>query len=213
MRAPGTVPGGVLDWSVFADFVAACLPPDLVRRGTVGWEGEAGTQHVVITAGQDVELHVTTSAGFEVTARLAAPGGVWRVPAIGEEVMLFAPAGDWRAPGGPVAVAKHREPPSNLTASRAVVEVPSGGLLVGNGATKAAARADDPVEPGSVSFAVAPAPSPPGVVLTFTYTPPGGTPQVVAITLAGLITGAVTPSPTFTLGGKIGQGSTKVQIE
>lgn len=207
MRAPGTVPGGVLDWSVFADFVAACLPPDLVRRGTVGWEGEAGTQHVVVTAGQDVELHVTTSAGFEVTARLAAPGGVWRVPEIGEEVVLFAPAGDWRAPGGPIAVAKHREPPSNLTATRAVVEVPSGGLLVGNGATKAAAREDDPILPGELSLTAT------GTTITLSYTPPGGTPQVAAVTVSGAGVGVAGSSPAITLGGKIGPGSDKVQIE
>jgi len=222
VRAPGTVPGGVLDWSVFADFVAACLPPDLVRRGAVGWEGEAGTQHVVVTAGQDVELHVTTSDGFELTARLAAPGGVWRVPAIGEEVMLFAPAGDWRAPGGPVAVAKHREPPSSLTATRAVVEVPSGGLLIGNGATKAAARTDDPILPGTVTVAPQdPLPNAPSaglvtVPVLVTYTAPDEAP-VVCGTLAFVATAvaalAITGSVTINLGGKVGPGSDKVRIE
>lgn len=222
MRPPATHPSGVLDWSVFAAMGREAAGPDLVRRGVVGWEGESGTDHLTITPGQDVDVHVTTADGFELTARLFAPAGVWRLPPIGDEVLVVAAAGDWRTPGGPVCLWKHRLPPSNLTTSNAVLEVPDGGLLVGNGATKAAARTDDPILPGVITIAPqASLPNTPtaGLVtvpLLVTYTAPDAAP-VVCGTLAFVATAvaalAITGSVSITLGGKVGAGSTKVTIE
>lgn len=222
MRPPATHPSGVMDWGVFAEMAREAMGPDLVRRGVVGWEGESGTDHVTITAGQDVDVHVTLDGGYPIVARLAAPGGVWRCPAIGEEALVLAATGDWRTDGGPVAYLRHRLPPSNLTATRAVLEVPSGGLLVGDGATKAAARTDDPILPGSVTIAPqASLPNTPtaGLVtvpLLVTYTAPDAAP-VVCGTLAFVATAvaalAITGSVTINLGGKVGAGSSKVQIE
>jgi hypothetical protein len=117
--------------------------PVQVRRCTVGWADDTGTSHVTITPGQDVDLHVTTAQGFPLTARLAAPGGVWRVPAIGEECLVLADPADWDTPGGPIAFCRHRLPPSALTATRAVVEIPAGGeLYLGDAATHPLVRGD-----------------------------------------------------------------------
>ena len=220
MRPPGTHPSGVMDWGVFAEMARDALGPELVRRGVVGWDGELGTDHVTITAGQDVDVHITLDGGFPVTARLAAPGGVWRCPAIGEEALVLAASGDWRTDGGPVAYLRHRLPPSNLSTSNAVLEVPDGGLLVGDGATKAAARTDDPIVPGTLTFVVGPVVDVlllRSIPLVITYTPPGGPPQVTTITFTATILAqpaiVVTGAPLITLGGKVGDGSSKVQIE
>ena len=130
---------------------------DRVCRGTIGWPNETGDEHLTITPGQDVEVHATTAEGFPVHARLAAPGGFWRAPVIGEECLLLAQERDAGAVGGFVCLCPHRNPPSSLTATRAVVEIPSGGALyVGNGAAHAAAREGDPVRvtiPTGTTFA------------------------------------------------------------
>lgn len=117
-----------------------------VTRGRVGWERETGAEHLTITPGQDVEVHVTSSHGYPLAARLAAPGGVWRAPVIGEECLLIGPESDATTPGALVCFCPHRLPPNALTATRAVVEIPTGGALyVGNDAAHAAAREGDPV--------------------------------------------------------------------
>ena len=180
--------------------------PVQVRRCTVGWPDDTGTNHVTITPGQDVDLHVTTAEGYPLTARLGAQGGVWRVPAIGEECLVLADAADWDTPGAPVAYCRHRLPPASLTATRAVVEIPTGGeLYVGDGATQAAAREGDAIDPGTLTVAAV------GATITLTYTPPDGAPQVITLTLTGA-TAAVAGGP-FTLGGVIDAGSEKVKIE
>ena len=194
--------------------------PVQVRRCTVGWSDDTGTGHVTITPGQDVDLHVTTAQGYPLTARLAASGGVWRVPAIGEECLVLADPADWDTPGGPIAFCRHRLPPSALTATRAVVEIPTGGeLYVGDGATHAAAREGDAIDPGSLGISVGtPVPNTPSpglttVPVTFTYTPPSGAPQTIVLTFVGTGLAVAAVGSAFDLGGVIDAGSEKVKIE
>jgi hypothetical protein len=211
---PGTRPFGGLDFAPLREMIDDGAEAAPVRRARIGWEGETGTDHLSITPGRDVDVHVTTAAGFPLVARLFAPAGVWALPPIGDECLVVAESGDWGAPGAPVCLWKHRLPPAHLSTTNAVLEVPSGGLLVGDGATKAAARTDDPIVPGSLAVAVAATPSgPTGVVVTLTYTPPGGSPQAIALTLLGILTGSITGPASITLGGKVGAGSEKVRIE
>ena len=140
---PGTRASGVLDFSALRELLGDGQDATQVQRGTVGWEGETGAEHLTITPGQDVEVHVTTSRGYPLAARLAAPGGLWRTPAIGEECLLVGPEGDGRAPGALVCFCRHRLPPSALTATRAVVEIPAGGeLYLGDAATHPLVRGD-----------------------------------------------------------------------
>lgn len=199
-------PDGALDFDVLRQMMRESVDADQVRRARIGWDGETGTDHLTITAGRDVDVHVTTAEGFELTARLFAPAGLWRVPPIGDECLVVAQAGDWTTPGAPVCLWRHRLPPAHLTGTNAVVEVPSGGLLVGDGAEKAAARTDDPILPGTLSFAAS------GATLTIIYTPPGGSPTTISVGLVGATFAPLDPTA-ITLGGKVGTGSTKVRIE
>lgn len=204
---PATRPDGALDFAPLRDLIHEGADTDQVRRARIGWDGETGTDHLTITPGRDVDVHATTAAGFPLVARLFAPAGVWSLPPIGDECLVVAQAGDWSTPGAPVCLWKHRLPPSHLALDNAVLEVPSGGLLVGDGATKAAARTDDPILPGTLAITAA------GTTITFTYTPPGGSPQVAAVTVSGAGVGVAGASPALTLGGKVGAGSSKVRIE
>jgi len=202
-----------LDPRVWRDFLREGLQSAQVRRGTVGWPDEPEAERYTITAGQDVDLHVTRADGMQLVARLYAGGGLWSIPPAGEEVTLLAEEADWHTPGAPVALWKHRLPPAHLVADKAVLEVPSGGLLIGDGATKPAARKDDETRNGALGVAVA------GVAgtvnITLTYTPPGGTPQVVVVQLvaAGLSGSVTSPTTSFTLSGAIDAGSSKTSIE
>lgn len=215
---PATRPFGGLDFAPLREMMNNGADTDQVRRARIGWDGETGTDHLTITPGRDVDVHVTTSAGFPLTARLFAPAGVWALPPIGDECLVVAESGDWGTNGAPVCLWKHRLPPVHLTTTNAVVEVPSGGLLVGDGATKAAARTDDPIVPGSLAFVPgAPLPNTPATGLTtvpvvITYTPPGGSPTVLTLTVVGIGI-AITGGGSITLGGKVGAGSEKVRIE
>jgi len=74
------------------------------------------------------------------------------------------------------------------------------GLKLGANATKGAARGDDPTSNGSFTFAGA------GAVLTITYTPPGGAPQVTTLTFAGAGV-SLTTGGTANVSGKIDAGS------
>jgi len=143
---------------------------ETVRLGRIGWDGDAGSSHLTITPGRDVDVHVTTRDGYALTARLAATGGVWRAPAIGEECLILGPEGDWSTPGAPIAFCRHRLPPSSLSATNAVLEAPTGGLLIGDGATQAAARVGDGCAAGTLVL------TPTGTVAG--YAPPGVTPTV-----------------------------------
>lgn len=202
----GTRPSGALDWSVLRQLQGQGAPDELVRRARIGWDGETGTDHLSITAGRDVDVHVTTADGFPLTARLFAPAGVWRLPPIGDECLVLAQGSDWATPGAPVCLWKHRLPPEHISTENAVIEVPSGGLLVGDGAEKAAARTDDPILPGTLSFAAS------GATLTIIYTPPGGSPTTVTVGLVGATFAPLDPTA-ITLGGRVGEGSSKVRIE
>ncbi len=186
---PQTRAGSTFDIGILRALIAEGLDTTQVQRGTVGWRDDTGTSHVTITPGQDVDLHVTTAEGYPYTARLAAPGGLWRVPAIGEECLIVGPVSDRQTPGALVCLCRHRLPPSSLTATRAVVEIPSGGALyVGNGAAHAAAREGDPVR----------------------VTLPTGT------SLTGTVNGApatFTTTAPVTLDGTIRDGSAVVKIE
>jgi hypothetical protein len=204
---PGTRPFGGLDFAPLREMIDDGAEADAVRRARIGWEGETGTDHLTITPGRDVDVHVTTAAGFPLVARLFAPAGVWALPPIGDECLVVAEGGDWGAPGAPVCLWKHRLPPAHLSTTNAVLEVPAGGLLVGDGATKAAARTDDPILPGTLSLTAT------GTTITLTYTPPGGAPQVATVTVSGTGVAVAGASPALTLGGKVGEGSAKVKIE
>jgi hypothetical protein len=215
---PGTRPFGGLDFAPLREMIDDGAEAAPVRRARIGWEGETGTDHLTITPGRDVDVHVTTAAGFPLVARLFAPAGVWALPPIGDECLVVAEGGDWSAPGAPVCLWKHRLPPAHLTTTNAVLEVPAGGLLVGDGATKAAARTDDPIVPGSLAFVPgAPVPNSPAPGLTtvpvvITYTPPSGTPTVLTLVVVGIGI-AISGGGSITLGGKVGPGSEKVKIE
>lgn len=197
---PASRPDGALDFAPLREMMNEGADTDQVRRARIGWDGETGTNHLTITVGRDVDVHVTTADGYPLVARLFAPAGVWSLPPIGDECLVVAQTGDWSAPGAPVCLWRHRLPPAHLTTSNAVIEVPSGGLLVGDGATKAAARTDDPILPGTLAITFGPGSG--GATLSITYTPPGGTPQIIS----GV-------GGTITLGGKVGAGSSKVRIE
>ena len=162
-----------LDPSVLRDFVAEGLDTSQVRRATVGWEGQSGTDHLELTP-EDVAVCVTTLDGTELTARLFASGSVWRLPPIGDECLVIAPEGEFAAVGAPSVLWPLRAPPSNATTTRAVVDVPADGLLLGNGATKGLARKDDPVRvtiPAGTTFDGTIAGEPP-TAATFTTTAP-----------------------------------------
>lgn len=217
---PATRPSGVLDFGALRALLGEGQDTTQVQRGTVGWQGETGAEHLTITPGQDVEVHVTSARGYPLAARLAAPGGLWRAPAIGEECVLVGPEGDGLAPGALVCFCRHRLPPASLTASRAVVEIPTGGeLYVGDGATQAAAREGDAIDPGTLGISVGPpVPNTPSVGLTtvpvtFTYTPPSGTPQTIVLTFVGTGLAVAAAGSAFDLGGVIDEGSAKVKIE
>jgi len=209
-RAPGH--RNPLDPSVLREFFRQGLDTTQVRRATVGWPGQSGTDHLELTT-NDVAVCVTTLDGIELTARLFASGSVWRLPPIGDECLVIAPEGEFASIGAASVLWPLRAPPSNASATRAVVDIPADGLLLGNAATKGVNRTHDPIEPGTLTFASASHTGDPGIVLTITYTPPGGTPQVTVITLLGLLTGEVTSGPTITLGGRTGEGSATVKAE
>lgn len=166
---PGTRPLNALDFEALRRFFDP-QTDEPVRLGRIGWDGDADASHVTITPGRDVDVHVTLRDGFPITARLAASGGVWRVPAIGEECVVMAPPGDWATPGAPIAVCRHRLPPSSLTPSVAVIEAPAGGLVIGDGASAAAARVGDGCDAGTLIL------TPTGTVAG--YAPPGTAPVV-----------------------------------
>lgn len=166
-RPPGGDHRSPLDPATLREFILGSADFTQVRRGRIGWEGEAGTEHLTVTAGQDVAVHVTTADGMALTCRLFAPAGLWALPPIGDECLVLAQEGDWTAIGAPVCLWRHRSPPSNATPTRAVLEVPADGLLVGNGATANAARVGDSVTIGSLRFVA----GPPAQLF---YTPPGG---------------------------------------
>lgn len=79
------------------------------------------------------------------------------------------------------------------------------------GGTKGVARVDDPVNAGVLTIAAAPTAPPGGTILTFTYTPPGGSPQVTILTFAAAI-GVLTSGGTASITGKISSGSTKLKV-
>lgn len=84
------------------------------------------------------------------------------------------------------------------------------GIKLGAAAALGVARQTDPVACGTMAIAAAPTvlPAPPGVILTVTYTPPVGPPQVSAVTLTGALTGA--GGGALTVAGKITGGSATV---
>lgn len=209
MSPPGGRHRNPLDPDVIRRFVLAGADFAQVRRGVTGWPGETGTEHLTVTAGQDVDVHVTTADGMQLVARLFAPGGLWALPPLGDEVLVLAQEGDWHTIGAPVALWRHRGPPANVTATRAVLQVPSGGLYIGDGATKNAARVDDATRNGTLAIATAPATG--GVAIVLTYTPPGGAPQTAQVVIEGLVTGA--GGGALTLAGAIDPNAAKTRIE
>ena len=78
-------------------------------------------------------------------------------------------------------------------------------ISVNNG-TARAARVGHATGDGTLTFAASSSGAPPVSTLTFTYTPPGGAPQVVAIT--GLVGAATITGPTsHALAGRITEGA------
>lgn len=98
-----------------------------------------------------------------------------------------------------------------ILSARIVVEAPE--IRLGATASKKVNREGDAIIPGTFSVAAVAAVPGPGAVLTFTYTPPGGTAQTLVVALAGAVTATVTPPGSITLGGKTGPGSSKVKAE
>lgn len=88
-----------------------------------------------------------------------------------------------------------------------------GKVILGDAdASRGVARLDDTTVNGTLSFAVLPVPPPPATpvatALALTYTPPGGTPQLVTITIP---LPGITVAPTdISLSGKIDSASEKV---
>lgn len=90
-----------------------------------------------------------------------------------------------------------------LLAARIVVEAPE--IRLGATAAKKVNREGDAILPGTFSIVGS------GVTVTFTYTPPDGSPQAVTLTIPN---GVAQSGPTsLTLGGKTGPGSSKVLAE
>lgn len=85
--------------------------------------------------------------------------------------------------------------------------------LGGDAASKGVARLDDTTVNGTITLSSAPipAPAPPGVIITATYTAPNGMISLSTITLTGAITGAAVGS--LSLSGKIDSASEKVVSE
>lgn len=172
-RTPGGDHRNPLDANVLRGFILDGADFTQVRRGIIGWAGEQGTEHLTITAGQDVDVHVTADGEMQLVCRLFAPAGLWSLPPLGDECLVLAQEGDWTAIGAPVCLWRHRLPPSNLSLTRAVLEVPADGLLIGNGATANAARVGDAVR---VTI-------PAGTELTGTI---GGSPAVFTVGAPGI---------------------------
>lgn len=152
-----------------------------------------------------------------------------------DEVMVCAPSGNpdhglvithrlWSpADPPPTEAAAHPEdvtlvvePGKNLRLTvkgegSTYITAENGKVVLGEeGATKGVARLDDTTANGAFSIVAAGTvpPAPPGAILTFTYTPPSGVPQVATVALA---VATVTPmSATFDLSGKVDSASEKV---
>ncbi len=198
------------DPSVWREFLAGGQPPPGCVRGVIGWPGETIADAVRINrTTDDVEVHVSTSSGMQLVCRLAAPGGVWRIPVLGDECHVLAEPEEWTTQGAPICLWRHHGVPSSLTATRAVLEVPEGGLHVGDGATRGAARLDDHTRNGSLSVVGA------GNTLVITYTPPFGDPVVATISFAGLggIVVTTEPDQELPLVGQIDTASELTSIE
>lgn len=90
-----------------------------------------------------------------------------------------------------------------LLSARIVVEAPE--IRLGASATKKVNREGDAILPGTLTIVAS------GVTVTFTYTPPGGAPQVVTLTIPNGV--SQTGDTSITLGGKTGAGSSKVRAE
>lgn len=194
---------------------------------------------VVDNDGRDLLVHVVdVLSGLPLLARLHVPANMlWRKPRDGETMAVVTPA-DINSPGGPVALygdagGAGAVPPwvdtkSGLYTDETVriesanhdveVHVKDGQQVrVGAAATKKVNREGDPIDPGSLSVATGP-PVVVGPVTTtpviITYTPPGGAPQVVTLTIGGPgVAVALVGSGSITLGGKTGPGSTKFRAE
>lgn len=82
------------------------------------------------------------------------------------------------------------------------------------GTSPKAARVGDDIGAGTLSFTCAATvlPAPPGVIITLTYTPPGGVAQIQTVTLTGALTGAAVGVPA-NLAGTITTGSATVEID
>lgn len=81
-----------------------------------------------------------------------------------------------------------------------------------NGGTAKAARVGHATSDGALAFSATSSGAPPVSTLTFTYTPPGGAPQVVTIT--GLLGAATVAGPTtaHTLAGTITEGADALRL-
>lgn len=98
-----------------------------------------------------------------------------------------------------------------LLAASVVLDA-SSSILLGASATKGVNRVGDPIVPGTFAVTATSSGAPPVTTLTITYTPPGGSPEMIVIT--GLLgAGTVTPPGLITLGGQTGTGSSKVKAE
>lgn len=99
-----------------------------------------------------------------------------------------------------------------LGAGTAYITAEDGKVVLGEEtATRGVARLDDTTANGSISItsvATVP-PAPPGVILTLSYTPVDGIPQIATVTLTGAITGVAVGGP-LNLSGKIDSASEKV---
>lgn len=168
------------------------------------------------------------------TARLSA---IYAGPLFGlyapvekdDEVMVFAPSGDpneglvilprmWSPSDQPPAeIGAH---PKDLVMvmktdqNVRIVTKGEGKVILGNdNATKSVARVDDTTTNGSLSFSCAATvpPAPPGVIITLTWTPPGGgVPNIQTVTLTGAVTG-VAVGTAAGLSGKIDSGAERVK--
>lgn len=80
-----------------------------------------------------------------------------------------------------------------------------------NGGTAKAARVGHATSDGVLAFSATTGPAPGTSTLTFTYTPPGGAPQVVAIT--GLVGAATITGPTsHSIAGTITEGADALRL-
>lgn len=198
-------------------------------------EREDGTDPVMTQEGEDTErdawIHVVDILSDRPSIAMQhIPGNIlFSKPRVGDTALLVRP-GDADGPGVPYLILGDGGDPARwpswyhtksgifspdplrLESTGGDIELQpksDGVIKLGKDATKGVARVDDSTANGSLVITAV------GPLLTVTYTPPGGTPQVTTISFVSASPVAITVATggTTSLAGKIDSASSKVKAE